>query len=92
MQNKTTRKRYQQNVSTDNYKGDIEKAKGIWNAVWQREIQMTVTMRWHTHQIDWQNVKYPLPNVVKYEKLRIFIPWQKSMCFYTYFGRPIENI
>ena len=29
MQNKTTRKRYQQNVSTDNYKGDIEKAKGI---------------------------------------------------------------
>ena len=36
MQNKTTRKRYQWNVSTDNYKEDIEKAKGVWNAVWQR--------------------------------------------------------
>lgn len=64
MQNETTGKRYQQNVSTDNYREDIQKAKGIWNAIWLREIQMTVTMRWPSHKIDWQNVKYPLPNVI----------------------------
>ena len=64
MQYETTGKRYQQNVSTDNYREDIQKAKEIWNFIWLREIQMTITMRLHPHKIDWQNVKYPLPNVV----------------------------
>lgn len=52
MQNKTTRKRYQHNVSTNDYREYIEKAKGIWTTIWLREIQMAITMRWHSHQID----------------------------------------
>ena len=63
MQYETTGKRYQQNVSTDNYREDIKKAKEIVK-FYLREIQMTITMRLHTHKINWQNVKYPLPNVL----------------------------
>ena len=52
-------KMYQQTI-TEN----IQKAKENWYFIWLRDILFTITMRLHPLKIDWQNVKYPLPNVV----------------------------